>query len=65
MAGGIKITINTDNAAFDENPKEETARILRTIAYKIQNGSEPITPRDINGNKVGTFEVSDDCDLFN
>lgn len=60
----INITVNTDNAAFDENPKAEVARILRSIADKVEAGSEPISVRDINGNKVGTFEVSEDTNLF-
>ncbi len=65
-----KIRINTDNAAF--NPPyapRETARILRTLADRIERvGARagvvdgvyragvidaPINLRDINGNKVG------------
>jgi len=59
MAIDLTITINTDNAAFDEDPCHELARILRAYAHALE--SEPTVCtlgktrllRDINGNPVG------------
>jgi hypothetical protein len=56
----INITINTDNAAFEDG--DELPRILRRLADTI--GHEDLTTfdgwslRDVNGNKVGTVRVS-------
>ena len=54
----IKITINTDNDAFDDgdNGASEVARILRALADRLaENGivALPCHLRDINGNRVG------------
>lgn len=56
------ITINTDNAAFDDAPGQEIGRILRTIADSVEGSMSGTsiryftTPvRDINGNTVGKF----------
>jgi len=61
------ITIDTDNAAFDDGERgSETARILRAIASHIDG--EPVaeptfyaTIRDSNGNDVGrwAFKAND------
>lgn len=55
----VKITICTDNDAFQCGPCHETARILREYADRLDAhafyGAE--FPRDINGNKVGTVEL--------
>ena len=52
-----QITINTDNAAFnetDDNGAYETARILRRLANDIEgSGLCEFNLRDFNGNKVG------------
>lgn len=51
----ITVSINIGNAAFDDGYSHvEMARILRELAYKIEEGSTPESTRDINGNKVGT-----------
>lgn len=49
------IRIKDANAAFDENPAGEVARILRDLADRIEtHGDEGrIALRDINGNTVG------------
>lgn len=52
----VIISIETVNAAFDENEGNELARILKEIAEKLENGSQPESIRDINGNKVGKIE---------
>jgi hypothetical protein len=57
----VKIQFSTDNAAFEDNGREEEiARILRRIADKIESGAVAGTARDSNGNRVGTFEVAPD-----
>ena len=64
----IRITINTDNAAFDEAPHIEVARILGDLCRRysladLVRGKEPdITLRDANGNTVGTAEFIADGD---
>ena len=56
----ITITIETDNAAFDDF-EEEAARILNDLARRVKYGSkgESIPIRDINGNTVGSFNHID------
>jgi hypothetical protein len=53
---GFTVTLNCTNAAFDINPELEVARILREIATALEQGTV-ITPRDHNGNRVGSVEV--------
>lgn len=54
----FKLEIDTGNAAFeDEGKGYEIARILRDIAAKVENGADSGSVRDLNGNKVGTFDV--------
>lgn len=51
----LEINLTAGNAAFDDAPHAETARILRAMADAIAEGREgDFTLRDINGNKVGT-----------
>jgi hypothetical protein len=61
----LTITIDTDNAAFEEAGVEfEAARILRAFARTIENNGMPIGStwklRDINGNTVGAAETTED-----
>ena len=58
----LKITISLDNDAFDKDNDIELARILREFANTCEyaqllagNGNL----RDINGNKVGTWQVTE------
>lgn len=57
----ITITINTDNAAFEDNTETKVARILADFARKLADGltNIGITTRllDINGNTVGAVEI--------
>ena len=48
----IRITIKTDNAAFQDDPLHEIARILRRVAEDMVRGL-PCEVRDINGNQCG------------
>jgi hypothetical protein len=62
----FELNIRCDNAAFDEDPTGELARILANLAAKISDdrmggcGKPGMTDdgkvRDINGNSVGTWE---------
>lgn len=55
------ITIETDNAAFEEHPLIEVSRILHEQADKLKYNWDCPTwsdsLRDINGNKVGKAEL--------
>ena len=51
----MKINIETENEAFD-NPSE-LPRILLEIVDRINQGETQGIIRDINGNKVGSWEI--------
>ena len=52
------LNINMDNAAFDECPEIELARILQKITQEIITGLTYNNKiKDINGNTVGNFEI--------
>ena len=53
--GGVRLVIETGNAAFDEEPAGEIARIWRGAAEKVQDGSEAFWLLDMNGNIVGSY----------
>lgn len=60
----IELELHLDNAAFEENRPEETARILRRLADYIEGYwgdfryNEGIGLMDINGNRVGHATLS-------
>lgn len=49
----LRIDINCDNAAFEDNLTYEVSRILEDIKLKL-HGCDDITLRDHNGNRVGS-----------
>lgn len=51
----FKLSIECDNAAFDDNIPAEIARILRELADKMEfrDNVPPWPLHDINGNRVG------------
>ena len=55
----VAIAIETGNAAFEDAPATEIARILRAQAELIEAGmATDETPlRDINGNRVGVCTI--------
>jgi len=55
----LTININMDNAAFEDG--DELSRILRTVAFELEDHYEPDERniRDINGNKVGKWVIED------
>lgn len=53
----ITITIETENAAFENDLGYELGRILSELAEKVKNDNIPSTLRDICGNSIGTIET--------
>jgi len=55
MPGNFHVTINLDNAAFDDDWEYEAVRILRQLADRIRDGQHDDTTvlMDVNGNRVG------------
>jgi hypothetical protein len=53
----LTIVIETVNAAFDDEPAIEIARILRAMAARIESNGIPPVPRGINGNICGSVKV--------
>jgi hypothetical protein len=54
----FEVKIKCDNAAFEDAPASEVARILRELAERIAPpsvlyGDSPVTLRDVHGNTVG------------
>lgn len=60
----FKVTINTDNAAFGEEYYEKAAEIKRILEKIINDLDLGIVEKapiiDLNGNKVGSWELTDD-----
>lgn len=56
----ITITIDTENAAFDDEPATEIARLLRYIAGNLENFGIPQSGSlyDINGNICGAVTIT-------
>ena len=55
----FKLHIETGNAAFEGQPTAEIARILRSLASKLEtevDGSGAGVLHDHNGNRVGTWD---------
>lgn len=58
----LVITIETENAAFDERREAECATILRALADRLgawQVTHDPLVLRDGNGNRAGTARWED------
>lgn len=61
----FKVEFETSNAAFDDendgNSREEIRRILRGISFDVyENGETGGMIRDSNGNRIGSWEYTDD-----
>lgn len=50
------LTIDCDNAAFDENPNE-LDELVHVVAQRIEAGRESGKVMDHNGNSVGSWEI--------
>lgn len=58
MAEFITIKFHTGNAAFEDSPTGEIARILRSLADTFASDGIPSHYiRDINGNTCGDIEI--------
>lgn len=59
MKNRFTLTIETDNAAFDDAPASEIARILRQLANDMEQDGAPPSRFlfDANGNRVGVVDV--------
>lgn len=53
----MRLTIETDNAAFGDEPGVEVAGILRDVANRAENGQTSGTLLDSNGNTVGSWSL--------
>ena len=63
MSKKFTLQFDTGNEAFADNPDLEIARILRTVADRIENGDRYDTFRnilDLNGNIVGVFALKEE-----
>ena len=59
----ITITIDTNNAAFqDRNKEQEIHTILAQATFKYERGYEDIVLKDSNGNSVGKLIVEEIAD---
>ena len=53
----FRLTIDTDNAAFDEHPAFELARLLMAVAAEVEAPhGHTRSILDINGNRVGSWK---------
>lgn len=52
----LTITVNLDNAAFEDNPEEELKRVLAQVTGFSDGLTR--TLRDSNGNTVGHYVVT-------
>ena len=59
MSERITISIDTGNAAFNDEPATEIARILRDLAARFEAGGDLTSTllRDINGNVCGYADI--------
>jgi hypothetical protein len=56
----FKVEFETDNEAFNGSSCEaEIKRILQKIAMRVANGETEGAIMDYNGNRVGSFELTD------
>lgn len=58
----MTIEIEMNNAAFEDAPEREVARILRELADRVEvrgvGSVDEVRLRDINGNSVGGVVIS-------
>ena len=53
-----EITINMDSSALTKLGHLELRRILKELADDLRIGTDEKTITDVNGNKVGKFEIT-------
>lgn len=57
----FKLSFDTDNAAFEGDPRQEVILVLSRVAMAIEAGQatgkfQPV--RDSNGNTIGTWKLN-------
>lgn len=52
------LTITTENAAFEPDPIEEVARILKVARDRLIDGQFDCILHDANGNRVGSYHLA-------
>ena len=52
------LTFDMNSEAFDTASEQEVKRILLEVAQKVEQGVARTIIRDVNGNKVGGWEVT-------
>ena len=57
---GIRMLIDTQNAAFGDYPNDEVARILQRLSEQIADGDFPVKLIAPNGNTVGYLHIEED-----
>lgn len=57
LAKKFTLKIDTQNAAFDDDAELEVARLLRSIANRLEAGNYDGRIKDYNGNDVGSFNL--------
>jgi len=55
----IIVEIKTDNAAFEDRYEHQMEEILNKMTFMVVSGRKIGYLYDLNGNKVGGFEVED------
>lgn len=58
----FKLTIDMDNVAFDDGSEysNELVRLLASVTESVQMGKDFDSLRDVNGNLVGRWSISDE-----
>lgn len=57
----FKLSFDTDNAAFEDDPRPEVARILRNLEAKVwewEGYGKFQNIYDSNGNTIGTWKLN-------
>ena len=55
----LTITMNLDNAEFDDDWKEAVDRHLEKVARQINAGFRAGSIFDINGNRIGGWDIAE------
>lgn len=56
----FQLHFDTSNEAFSDSPAREAARILRKVARRLESGETDGRIRDVNGNTVGRFDLTEE-----
>jgi hypothetical protein len=56
----FNLKFDADNAAVEDDPRAEIARILRAVARRVDSGADFGKVADGNGNSVGSFTYEGD-----